>query len=299
MIERLTMRHLRTLHILHETKSMRSTAERVGRSQSAISLQIKDLEDIIGFRLIYHRRGMIVFTEEGKKFANYAYQLEAQLSNHIEKISRNTSTHIHFAVPHDIYDACRFEINTFRDYGIMLSAMTSREIQHNFSKEKIDVGIIKSNTRLLKASTSWTCNLTWAGDQDYNRHATKTKLVLLDSGCFYHHLALELFANVTPSSVDLVICNCWDDVANNLHDGGITIISSNWAKAIGSIERPETLPRLPHAVLNLMQSPNNDDPAIDWAVARLSRIVSTSISGRETILGPTWHKPNICAFSAQ
>ena len=86
MFERLSIRHLRTLRYLNETQNMGDTAKLVNRSQPAVSLQIKDLEEIVGFQIIYHQRGSIFFTEQGEKFARAAEDFEFQLEANITSL---------------------------------------------------------------------------------------------------------------------------------------------------------------------------------------------------------------------
>src|ERR1700744_2924951 len=55
---------LRSLITIIDLKSFSQAAERLGRSQSAISLQISRLEELIGHRVIERERGRVVGATE-------------------------------------------------------------------------------------------------------------------------------------------------------------------------------------------------------------------------------------------
>jgi len=66
---------LRTFAVLAETRSFSRTAERVGRSQSAVSTQIQKLEDLLGRQLFDRDRRNVRLTEDGERLLGYAKQI--------------------------------------------------------------------------------------------------------------------------------------------------------------------------------------------------------------------------------
>lgn len=66
---------LRTFVVLSQTRSFGRAGERVGRSQSAISAQIRKLEDQLGCRLVARDTRNVALTPEGEKLLGYARQM--------------------------------------------------------------------------------------------------------------------------------------------------------------------------------------------------------------------------------
>ena len=68
---------LRTFLVLSETLSFSKTAVRVGRSQSAISAQLKKLEDLMGATLVERDTRRVALTGEGERLLGHAKQVVA------------------------------------------------------------------------------------------------------------------------------------------------------------------------------------------------------------------------------
>lgn len=65
---------LRTFVTINQLGGFTPTGERLGRSQPAISLQIKRLEELLGIQL-FHRSGGLQLTEEGQWLLSYAQKM--------------------------------------------------------------------------------------------------------------------------------------------------------------------------------------------------------------------------------
>ena len=66
---------LRTFEAIRETGSFTAAADRVGRTQSAVSLQMKRLEDRLGVPLFVRDRGPVTLTPHGEKLAAHARRI--------------------------------------------------------------------------------------------------------------------------------------------------------------------------------------------------------------------------------
>ena len=66
---------LRTFLILAETKNFTRTAERIGRSQSAASMQIAKLEELLDVQLFVRDKRHVRLTADGEKLLGYARQM--------------------------------------------------------------------------------------------------------------------------------------------------------------------------------------------------------------------------------
>ena len=77
---------LRTFHVLAATGSFTRTAERVGRTQSAISQQIQKLEDLFGRPLLVRNRRHVGLTTAGELLLGYSRQLLDLLDQAFDKM---------------------------------------------------------------------------------------------------------------------------------------------------------------------------------------------------------------------
>ena len=66
---------LKTFLAITETGSFTSAGHRVGRTQSAVSQQIKKMEDRLGRTLLDRRGGQVSLTEDGRKLLPYAREM--------------------------------------------------------------------------------------------------------------------------------------------------------------------------------------------------------------------------------
>ena len=69
------IRLLRTFLILAENESFTKTAERIGRSQSAASMQIAKLEEILDTQLFIRDKRNVTLSTDGEKLIGYARQI--------------------------------------------------------------------------------------------------------------------------------------------------------------------------------------------------------------------------------
>ena len=66
---------LRTFVTVIEVRNFTKAADLLGRSQPAISLQIKRLEELVGYKLIHHRGRAMHVSEKGEALAMHARQI--------------------------------------------------------------------------------------------------------------------------------------------------------------------------------------------------------------------------------
>ena len=276
MLERLSIRHVRTLRHLHRTRSMRDTARLVFRSQPAVSLQIKDLEEIVGFQIIYHKRGRILFTERGEALARAAAVFEKDLESKIDELRKEETVAVRGGVTQDLFAASGHMLGQFKGNGIELVPMNSQQIIRGCETSELQFGVAKSGRPLPFAEKAWSQRLSWASCDPVPPRQGPLELVLLSKGCHYHNLALRAFEDADSDSVLLTICDDWSDIAKNLDRGGITIVPTSWQPVLGSWPACDMLPKLPPTSLNLIFP----DPVSDtarWAVDQVSRMVESAL----------------------
>lgn len=117
---------LRSLVAFNETGSLARAADRVGRSESAVSLQMKRLEEVVNQRLMTRIGRRLMLTDEGYSVLYYARQMLAMNDNLLSTLSpKPISGRLRIAASQDfgekilpgvlkdlahIYPAVRFEV---------------------------------------------------------------------------------------------------------------------------------------------------------------------------------------------
>ena len=90
LINRLELRHLRTLRAVRDAGTLIGAAERVCVTQSALSHQIKDLEDRVGCPLVLRKSRPVQFTAAGGRLLKLADEITPLIRNAAIDIARFT-----------------------------------------------------------------------------------------------------------------------------------------------------------------------------------------------------------------
>lgn len=85
---RLEMKHLHLVHSICETRNLTRAAENLFLSQPALSKQLAELEDRLGFTLFHRTRKAMLPTEAGTAFNNHAQRILGDVAALDEYLSR-------------------------------------------------------------------------------------------------------------------------------------------------------------------------------------------------------------------
>ncbi len=191
---------LQSFLTLAETGHVTKTAERVGRTQSAVSQQIAKLEESLG-KPLFIRGKSLVLTAEGEVFLGYARQI---FELHREAIDRFKKPELEgtvkFGLPEDF--ASVFLADVLVDFirihpRILLNVecdLTLNLFEH-FKKKDFDLVLVKMNRPqdFPNGVDVWTEHLEWVGDVHLIKE-DKTKpipLVLSPHPCVYRASAIK------------------------------------------------------------------------------------------------------------
>ncbi len=107
---------LQTFIAIAESKSFLTAADRVGRSPSAVSMQIKRLEQLLGASLFIRNAQDTSLTRDGERLVQYARQLlasELEMRNAFR--SEPIIGQVTLGVPDDVVE--RFPMQVIREFG--------------------------------------------------------------------------------------------------------------------------------------------------------------------------------------
>ncbi|GHC16023.1 LysR family transcriptional regulator [Aidingimonas halophila] len=116
----LELRHLRTLVALRDAGSLVEAAERVHLTQSALSHQLKDLEDRLGNPLFLRKTRPVEFTRAGQRLLALAEQILPQVrlaERDLARLAGNEQGRLHMAIEcHSCFQWLMPTIDDFRNH---------------------------------------------------------------------------------------------------------------------------------------------------------------------------------------
>ncbi|MEH6447956.1 MAG: LysR family transcriptional regulator [Oleispira sp.] len=115
----LEIKHLKTVRALRDGGSLVEAAKRLHLTQSALSHQLKDLEERLGLSLFVRKTKPIRFTRAGEHILELASKVIPQLeqtTRDIKKLAGGQAGRLHMAIEcHSCFDWLMPAINSFRD----------------------------------------------------------------------------------------------------------------------------------------------------------------------------------------
>jgi|SRR6516165_4193959 DNA-binding transcriptional LysR family regulator len=202
----LDMDLLRTLAVATELGGLGRAAEQLGRSPSAISLQMQKLEELIGHALFRKEGRGIRLTDTGDLLLGYAQKILA-LNDEAVAAARGVDVEgmIRLGVPFDFTEKwlprvlARFR-QTHPRVHIELRADRSAELMQKLATGALDLVLTFGPVDRPGASFVAELPVAWIGSRYFRRDpAEPLPLVLLDPPCNFRQMGLDaLDQNRTP-----------------------------------------------------------------------------------------------------
>lgn len=191
---------LHTLVCVVDERSFTRAGERVHRTQSTVSQQIRRLEERLGHALLLRDRSgsQVTPTEQGELLATYARRLLA-LAQEAEEALGNAGSallSLRIGVPED-FDARRISglLSGFvaRQPGLRLETISgmSSELQRRLAGGELDIALVKRVPgEGGPCVAAWPETLVWAGAGQDLPADEPIPLALFPQGCVYRQRAL-------------------------------------------------------------------------------------------------------------
>lgn len=187
---------LKSLIAIAETGTFSQAGEVVGRTQSALSLQIKKLEDDLGCSLFDRSARKVKLTAQGELFLGYARRIVALQWEAYSRLNEpEIEGEIRLGTPEDF--ATHYlpaVLATFRQHHPRVQLNVSCDLTLNllagFQRGAYDVILIKRDPKATPGGTKvWREPLVWAA-ADRTRVESPLSLVLSPQPCIYRARAL-------------------------------------------------------------------------------------------------------------
>ena len=253
---------LRTLIAVVRNGSFVRAAERVGRSESAVSLQIRRLEEQVGQKM-FHRGGRnMVLTDAGERMLVYAERLIALNDEAlIEAGGLRLEGTVRLGVPPDFAEAwlptvlARF-VRICPAVDIQTTVERSPALSALFGRGELDLAMVFATGQPEHARWSGAIPMAWIGAPNYVRRAKDpVRLVVFDPPCLFRAAAMAALDNQgIPWAVDFKsssLASLWAAVAGGL---GITVRTpEGLPPQLRTLDEAAGLPALPPTGLALVQ----------------------------------------------
>lgn len=258
---------LRTFVLAIETGTFTAASERVGRTQSAVSLRIKRLEEIIGTQLIKRDARNLILTESGTSLEQYARRILSLNDEALAVLnSQSVSGHIRLGAPHE-YTASLLPklLGRFAHaYPNVLLEVTS-DLSKNLLQQSMDgaydLVVALDDKRAHKGRRIHREPLVWFTSADHDRlRESPVPLVLAPAPCIYRARMLKVMKESGSSVRVSYLSSSYDAILSAVRAGfGVTAMARSTIPSDAYIltER-DGLPSLGHLQLYLHRSAGSD-----------------------------------------
>lgn len=251
---------LKSFIAIAETGTFSHAAEAVGRTQSAISLQIKKLEESLSCSLFERTSRSVKLTEQGEIFLGYAKRIiELQWEAYSRLREPDIEGEIRLGTPEDF--ATHYLPNvlaSFRQHHPRIQLNVSCDLTLNliegFQKGLFDLILVKRDPQKVKGGMKvWREPLVWAA-ADHYRLEKKLSLVLSPQPCIYRARALAALDKAKkPWHISYTSPSLAGTLAAVRAGLGITVLPANMLPSGLHSIRAGKLPELADAEIALLK----------------------------------------------
>lgn len=197
---------LKSFIAISELGSFSEAALSIGRTQSAVSLQIKKLEETLGCNLFDRSKHKPVLTAQGEMLLGYAkqiIQLQSEAYSRLREPDMKGS--IRLGTPEDFATHYLPDIlSKFTKQHPYVQLNVACELTLNliagFKRREHDIILVKRDPNKVKGGTRvWREPLVWAAAQGWQPESTLS-LVLSPSPCIYRARAISALQRVNKKS---------------------------------------------------------------------------------------------------
>jgi len=243
---------LKSFVAIAETGSFSRAADIVGRSQSAVSLQIKKLEEGLKCPLFERSTRNITLTDEGEIFLGYARRMiELQWEAFSRLNEPEVRGEITFGVPEDF--ATHYLPGILSDFAkhhphvqLHVTCDLTLNLMQGFQKGDLDIVLVTRDPETVKGGTKvWREPLIWAASEHYQIKDI-IPLILSPQPCIYRARAISALDRMnTPWQISYTSPSLAGTIAAVKAGLGVTVLPANMVPhGLVPLRRNLNLPRL-------------------------------------------------------
>jgi DNA-binding transcriptional LysR family regulator len=286
MMKNIPTELLRTYVTIVELNGFTQAAELLGRTQPAISLQVKRLETLLGQTLLVRLGQRVEQNYSGKILYRYAKQILALNDEALTQFMNTAVTgNVHFGVPSEFATTILPKIvrhfsDAYPDVSLeVTSALTQELLEKQHNKEYGNYDLILASHYTPIEGSEWIKNddLVWLSSENHDVHLQDPlPLIVAPDGCCYRERAIEVL-NANNRAWRIIYTN--SDVGGieaAINEGlGVTVLTKSTApEHLRQLRPSDKLPRLGTVGISLISHPKSVNKAtqylIDYVKASLS-----------------------------
>jgi len=276
---------VRTLTVIVDSGGFTEAAKRLHRTQSAISMQVKRLEDSLGVRLLHRNRSRVVLTSEGETLLDYGRRM---LSLNDEIRQALSAPAVEGTVRLGIPDDYAFYLpNILARFAELYPAVTldvrcelSVDLVQELREGNIDLAVVTRQPKSPGGHVLRSEQLIWAAAQQTGaEHRSVLPLALFPEGyCVFRELTLEALRSAGCPWRIAYTSRSLEGLLSAVSAGlAVTVITRSMLReGLREIEPegPAGLPPLPQVEIALHRSPGRPSESTQ----KLTELISDSLS---------------------
>ena len=238
----------------------------VGRSQPAMSLQIKRLEALAGGELIRRSSREIVLTETGELVLDYGRRmlgLNDELSHRLAQTQLSGT--VRLGIPNEFAMSYLPQIlagfaRRYPDVRLEVVSQLSRDLLNEQKAQQLDLVIAFNEQRQTRSSATWSEELVWVQSSDARfEHHDYLPLVVAPEGCMYRDRMLKTLDRETAPWKIVYTGTSYGGIRAAVMAGlGVTALAKSTVPAgLKIINQSNLLPGLKKARVSLHYLSNN------------------------------------------
>jgi DNA-binding transcriptional LysR family regulator len=243
----------------------------IGRSQPAMSLQIKRLESMVGSEVIRRSSREVVLTETGELVMDYALRilgLNDELQHRLQQ-SQLSGT-VRLGIPNEFAMSYLPQIlagftRRYPDVRLEVVSQLSCNLLNEQAVQQLDLVIAFNEQSQARASAAWTEELVWVQSSDAQfEQRGYLPLVVAPQGCMYRDRMLETLNNASTRWQIVYTGSSYGGIRAAVMAGlGVTALAKSTVPGgLKIIKQSSLLPSLQNARVSLHFLSNNPDQLV-------------------------------------
>lgn len=272
---------LKTFLRVAETGSFTQTAQSMGRTQAAVSLQIKKLEEITGKFLLERTHKKVFLTAAGETMVAYARRMlsiSQDLKNQFEE--SNLEGEVRLGTPEDFATAYLPQIlagfaRSHPHTQLNVRCDLTLHLHEGFKRDEYDMVLLKREAATTTEGVMiWHKPLVWVAGDTMPETDAVVPLVLAPQPCIYRKRAFESLDKVHRQwRVTYTSPSLAGTIAAVKAGLGVTVLPQNMVPhGLTVLGADSGLPELPHAEITLLLREN-----LPTAAAMLAKHIIRSL----------------------
>ncbi|MEM8837329.1 MAG: LysR family transcriptional regulator [Pseudomonadota bacterium] len=252
---------LRCFVTVAETRSFTIAGSRLGRSQSAISVRVKKLEDLIGCTLLLRNNQDVHLTEEGVTLLGKAKALlekseillaEMQMPSIVGRLRIGV---LEYVAPQRISILLHAIRRKLPEAELSFRVGLSSHLRAGLEAGEIDLALALHDPKSEASTVIASDPLVWVEGSELEETDLEERvgLCLLQAPCIYRDAALRLLADANRHHTEILTANSVHAIRNAVMSGlGVSVLGASClGDGLRRARRLDALGPLPQATLSL------------------------------------------------